>query len=289
MVPHPRVDTPAHARADCTCAGVSQGEEPTLAFQILWIRLLTLIWMSANHRKTSQWWRQLCCDPPQLQVPHPKRAGPQRGRYLNTQQVIARPQILALWTFDSLLTDRTGRMQLVFAFQLMLYTLITFWWWPWGSWVWDLLAVVPKAYSHILETSRWDLFPSSFHLTGCNGVSCVFVMFRKALKMIRAALSAFLVLVVACTDGKYIPKTGKRIPQTLSRGLFHSLRLMAEWWLCRTSITNLTSGMTAAVQVGEISWSGLRPTKRLCTGPGPGMSSRLAALLLMQMMSMVKR
>lgn len=95
----------------------------------------------------------------------------------------------------------------------------------------DLLAVVPKACKHILETRGGDLLPSSFiqceHLNG-NGVSCVFVIFRKALKMIRAVLSAFLVLVVACTDGKYIPKTGKRIPQTLSRGLFRSLRLMAE-------------------------------------------------------------
>lgn len=124
LVPHPGVDTPAHALADCTCAGVSQGEDLTLAFQILWIRLLTLIWIAANHRKTSQWWRQLCCDPLR-HVPHPKRAGPQRGRYLNTQQVIARPQILALWTFDSLLTDRTGRMQFIFVFYLMLYTLIT--------------------------------------------------------------------------------------------------------------------------------------------------------------------
>ncbi|CAF94244.1 unnamed protein product [Tetraodon nigroviridis] len=36
--------------------------------------------------------------------------------------------------------------------------------------------------------------------------------------MIRAALSAFLVLVVASTEGKYIPKTGRRVPQLLSRG-----------------------------------------------------------------------
>lgn len=158
-------------RTGCTCAGVSQGEDLTLAFQIFWIRLLTLIWIAANHRKTSQWWRQLCCDPPQLHVPHPKRAGPQRGRYLNTQQVIARPQILALWTFDSLQTDRTGRIQFILEFHLMLYTLITLWWWPWVSWVWDLLgvvtvdllAVVPKAYSHILGTSRWDLLLLSFH------------------------------------------------------------------------------------------------------------------------------
>lgn len=90
----------------------------------------------------------------------------------------------------------------------------------------DLLAV---AYCQILETGRSELLPFILweHLN-CNGVSCVFVLFPKALKMIRAALSAFLVLVVACTDGKYIPKTGKRIPQTLSRGLFHCLRLMAE-------------------------------------------------------------
>ncbi|XP_045914344.1 anterior gradient protein 2 homolog [Micropterus dolomieu] len=37
--------------------------------------------------------------------------------------------------------------------------------------------------------------------------------------MIKAVLSALLVLVaVSSTFGKYIPKTGKRIPQTLSRG-----------------------------------------------------------------------
>ncbi|XP_070777829.1 anterior gradient protein 2 homolog [Enoplosus armatus] len=37
--------------------------------------------------------------------------------------------------------------------------------------------------------------------------------------MIKAALSALLVLVaLSSAFGKYIPKTGKRIPQTLSRG-----------------------------------------------------------------------
>ncbi|XP_068560498.1 anterior gradient protein 2 homolog [Cebidichthys violaceus] len=37
--------------------------------------------------------------------------------------------------------------------------------------------------------------------------------------MIKAALSVLLVLVaMSSTSGKYIPKSGKRIPQTLSRG-----------------------------------------------------------------------
>merc|ERR1711980_16772 len=41
----------------------------------------------------------------------------------------------------------------------------------------------------------------------------------KPTKMIKAVLSALLVLVaVTSTFGKYIPKSGKRVPQTLSRG-----------------------------------------------------------------------
>lgn len=53
----------------------------------------------------------------------------------------------------------------------------------------------------------------------------VVLIFQKALKMIPAALSAFLVLVLASTEGKYIPKSGKRIPQLMSRGWSHDLRL----------------------------------------------------------------
>lgn len=60
----------------------------------------------------------------------------------------------------------------------------------------------------------------------------VFLVFQKALKMIRAALSAFLVLVVASTEGKYIPKSGRRVPQLLSRGLSHDpdSRLNLDVW-----------------------------------------------------------
>ncbi|KAM9823647.1 anterior gradient protein 2 homolog [Neosynchiropus ocellatus] len=37
--------------------------------------------------------------------------------------------------------------------------------------------------------------------------------------MIKAALSLLLVLMAVCaTTGKYVPKTGRRVPQTLSRG-----------------------------------------------------------------------
>uniref|UniRef100_A0A8C9WVV2 Anterior gradient 2 n=2 Tax=Sander lucioperca TaxID=283035 RepID=A0A8C9WVV2_SANLU len=43
--------------------------------------------------------------------------------------------------------------------------------------------------------------------------------FSESIKMIKAALSVLLVLVtMSSTFGKYIPKSGKRIPQTLSRG-----------------------------------------------------------------------
>lgn len=45
--------------------------------------------------------------------------------------------------------------------------------------------------------------------------------YRKPVKMMKVALSVLLFLVaMSSAFGKYVPKTGNRIPQTLSRGLY---------------------------------------------------------------------
>lgn len=133
-----------------------------------------------------------------------------------------------------------------------------FWvWWPllyWneGTWcdcgfegLWSHLWLEQMAFACRCFRCSLAFVHTSFiqyeHLS-CDDVPCSFLIFQEALKMIRTAVSAFLVLVVMSTDGKYIPKEGRREPQLLSRGLSHDLRLMAEFGLFWQRYSGLCGG-----------------------------------------------
>lgn len=103
-------------------------------------------------------------------------------------------------------------------------------------------------------------------LTMC--VSC----FSQTFRMIKATLPVLL-LALTSTFAKYTPKTGRRVPQTLSRGERTSLRRSQSVLFVWKGRAGLFIGLSlyVSVQDGVTSWSGLRRMKRGCTGPGPGM------------------